>query len=89
MFVGTQQRVTINYTHYYVAMVFHNKIFHAYVIIELKAKKWTPEAAGKINKYLNYYASEVEDKYEVAEEIMAKNDNAHSVRMIDSLRKNI
>lgn len=61
MFVGTQQRVTVNNTHYYVDMVFYNKIFHAYVLIELKAKKLTPEAAGQINMYLNYYASEVND----------------------------
>lgn len=26
MFVGTQQRVTVNNTHYNVAMVFYNKI---------------------------------------------------------------
>ena len=39
MFVGTQQRVTLNNTHYYVDMVFYNKILHAYVLIELKTKK--------------------------------------------------
>ena len=61
MFVGTQQRVTINNTHYYVDMVFYNKILRAYVLIELKTTKLTPEAAGQINLYLNYYASEVND----------------------------
>ena len=61
MFVGTQQRVTINNTHYYVDMVFYNKILRAYVLIELKTTKLTPEAAGQINMYLNYYASEVND----------------------------
>lgn len=61
MFVGTQQRVTLNNTHYYVDMVFYNKILHAYVLIELKTTKLTPEAAGQINMYLNYYASEVND----------------------------
>ena len=61
MFVGTQQRVTINNTHYYVDMVFYNKILRAYVLIELKATKLTPEAAGQINMHLNYYASEVND----------------------------
>ena len=35
MFVGTQQRVTLNNTHYYVDMVFYNKILRAYVLIEL------------------------------------------------------
>ncbi len=62
MFVGTQQRVTINNTHYYVDMVFYNKILRAYVLIELKTTKLTPEAAGQINMYLNYYASEVNDQ---------------------------
>lgn len=61
MFVGTQQRVTINNTHYYVDMVFYNKILRAYVLIELKTIKLTPEAAGQINMYLNYYANEVND----------------------------
>ena len=61
MFVGTQQRVTLNNTHYYVDMVFYNKILRAYVLIELKTTKLTPEAAGQINMYLNYYVSEVND----------------------------
>ena len=61
MFVGTQQRVTLNNTHYYVDMVFYNKILRAYVLIELKTTKLPPEAAGQINMYLNYYASEVND----------------------------
>ena len=61
MFVGTQQRVTVNNTHYYVDMVFYNKILRAYVVIELKTTKLTPEAAGQINMYLNYYAAEVND----------------------------
>lgn len=61
MFVGTQQRVTVNNTHYYVDMVFYNKILRAYVLIELKTTKLTPEAAGQINMYLNYYATEVND----------------------------
>lgn len=61
MFVGTQQRVTLNNTHYYVDMVFYNKILRAYVLIELKTTKLTPEAAGQMNMYLNYYAAEVND----------------------------
>ena len=62
MFVGTQQRVTLNNTHYYVDMVFYNKILKAYVLIELKRTKFTPEAAGQLNMYLNYYATEVNDE---------------------------
>lgn len=62
MFVGTQQRVTLNNTHYYVDMVFYNKILKAYVLVELKRTKLTPEAAGQLNMYLNYYAAEVNDE---------------------------
>lgn len=66
MFVGTQQRVTLNNTHYYVDMVFYNKILRAYVLIELKAKKLAPEAVGQLNMYLNYYAAEVNDEHDNA-----------------------
>lgn len=61
MFVGTQQRVTLNNTHYYVDMVFYNKELHAYILIELKTVKLMPEAVGQLNMYLNYYASEVNE----------------------------
>lgn len=54
MFVGTQQRVTINNTHYYVDMVFYNKILRAYVLympnkeqlirqVEAVLEKWRGE----------------------------------------------
>lgn len=62
MFVGTQQRVTINNTHYYVDMVFYNKPLKSYILIELKTTKLMPEAAGQLNMYLNYYEKEVNDQ---------------------------
>lgn len=61
MFVGTQQRITINNTHYYADMVFYNKPLKSYVIIELKTTKLMPEAVGQLNMYLNYYENEVND----------------------------
>ena len=64
MFVGTQQRVTLNNTQYYVDMVFYNKILRAYVLIELKTVKLMPEADGQLNMYLNYYAAEVNDEHD-------------------------
>ena len=62
MFVGTQQRVTFSNHHYYVDMVFYNKILRSYVLIELKTTKLMPEAVGQLNMYLNYYANEVNDE---------------------------
>lgn len=61
MFVGTHQRVTFNNHHYYVDMVFYNKILRSYVLIELKTVKLMPESVGQLNMYLNYYSNEIND----------------------------
>lgn len=66
MFVGTQQRVTLNNNHYYVDMVFYNKILRSYILIELKTSKLMPEAVGQLNMYLNYYQAEVNDEIDNA-----------------------
>ncbi|QES90346.1 PDDEXK nuclease domain-containing protein [Rhizosphaericola mali] len=62
MFVGSQQRVTINNTHYYVDMVFYNKILRSYILIELKTTKLNIADGGQLNTYLNYYKTEVNDE---------------------------
>jgi len=62
MFVGSQQRITLGNTHYYVDMVFYNKILKAYVLIDLKIGNLKPENIGQMNMYVNYYANEVNDE---------------------------
>ena len=62
MFVGTQQRVTLGNTHYYVDMVFYNKILKCYVLLDLKSGQMKAEYAGQMNMYLNYYNEEINDK---------------------------
>lgn len=66
MYVGSQQRVTLGNVHYYVDMVFYNKILRSYILIELKTGKLMPEAVGQLNMYLNYYQTEINDKYDNA-----------------------
>lgn len=61
MFVGSQQRITINNTHYYVDMVFYNKILKCYILIELKTTKLKMSDGGQLNTYLNYYRTEIND----------------------------
>ena len=46
MFVGSQQRITLGNTHYYVDIVFYNKILKAYVLIDLKMGSLRPENIG-------------------------------------------
>ena len=92
MFVGTQQRVTLNNTHYYVDMVFYNKELHAYVLIELKTIKLMPEAVGQLNMYLNYYASEVnepEDNPPIGIILCTDKDNVSAEYALGGLSNNI
>ncbi len=62
MFVGSQQRITIGNIHYYVDMVFYNKILKTYVLIDLKMGSLRPENFGQMNMYLNYYEKEINDE---------------------------
>lgn len=62
MFVGSQQRITLNNTDYYVDMVFYNKYLKSYVLIDLKMNGLKAENLGQMNMYLNYYEKDVNDE---------------------------
>ena len=65
MYVGNQVRITLdNNTHYYVDLVFYNKILRSYVLIDLKMDDMKPEYAGQMNMYINYYNKEIKDEYD-------------------------
>jgi len=65
MYVGNQVRITLdNNIHYYVDLVFYNKILRAYVLIDLKMDDMKPEYVGQMNMYINYYNKEVKDEYD-------------------------
>jgi predicted nuclease of restriction endonuclease-like (RecB) superfamily len=61
MFVGSQRRITLDNVHYYVDLVFYNKILKAYVLIDLKTRKFRPGDAGQMNAYLSYFEKEVNE----------------------------
>lgn len=63
MYVGNQKRITLdNNTHYYVDLVFYNKILKSYVLIDLKMTDMKPEYVGQMNMYLNYFNREIRDE---------------------------
>ena len=65
MYVGNQVRITLdNNTHYYVDLVFYNKILRSYILIDLKTEDMKPEYAGQMNMYVNYYNTEIKDEYD-------------------------
>lgn len=59
MFVGSQQRITLNNIDYYVDMVFYNKFLKSYVLIDLKMNGLKAENLGQMNLYLNYYEQDI------------------------------
>ena len=65
MYVGNQIRITLdNNTHYYVDLVFYNKILRSYVLIDLKTDDMKPEYVGQMNMYVNYYNKEIKDEFD-------------------------
>jgi len=65
MYVGNQVRITLdNNTHYYVDLVFYNKILRSYVLIDLKTDDMKPEYVGQMNMYINYYNKEIKDEFD-------------------------
>lgn len=65
MYVGNQSRITLdNNTHYYVDLVFYNKILRSYVLIDLKIDDMKPEYVGQMNMYVNYYNNEIRDEFD-------------------------
>lgn len=65
MYVGNQVRITLdNNNHYYVDLVFYNKILRSYVLIDLKMYDIKPEYVGQMNMYVNYYNKEIKDEFD-------------------------
>lgn len=62
LFMGNQYHLNIENKHYYVDLVFYNKILNSYVLIELKAKPVDHNAIGQINMYLNYFKEHINQK---------------------------
>ena len=62
MYVGSQQRITLNNTSYYIDMVFYNKFLKSYVLIDLKMNNLKAENLGQMNLYLNYYEKVVNEE---------------------------
>lgn len=57
-FIGSQHRITLNNTHYYVDLVFYHRILKCFVLIDLKLGKVNHQNIGQMNLYLNYFKEE-------------------------------
>ena len=58
-FVGRQVRLTFSEEHYYVDLVFYNRLLKSFVLIDLKRGKLKHQDIGQMQMYVNYYDREV------------------------------
>ena len=54
-FVGRQQRFTFDAKHFYVDLVFYNRLLKCFVLIDLKIGELTHQDLGQMQMYVNYY----------------------------------
>lgn len=55
LFVGRQQRITIEDEYFYVDLVFYNRLLQCFVLIDLKIGKLKHQDLGQMQMYVNYY----------------------------------
>jgi predicted nuclease of restriction endonuclease-like (RecB) superfamily len=58
-FVGRQYQLIVSDNEYYLDLLFYHLQLRSYVVIELKAGKFKPEYAGKLNFYLSAVDSQL------------------------------
>lgn len=61
-FVARQKRLTLDGDHFYVDLVFYNRLLRAFVLVDLKLGKLTHQDLGQMQMYVNYF-----DRYQRAE----------------------
>jgi predicted nuclease of restriction endonuclease-like (RecB) superfamily len=54
-FVGRQKRLTVEGDHFYVDLVFYNRLLRCFVLIDLKLGKLTHQDLGQMQMYVNYF----------------------------------
>lgn len=59
LFEARQKRFTFDEKHFYVDLVFYNRLLQCYVLIDLKSEELSHQDLGQMQMYVNYY-----DRYE-------------------------
>lgn len=63
-FVARQKRITIDGDHFYIDLVFYNRLLRCFVLIDLKIGKLTHQDIGQMQLYTNYYSRELLEEWE-------------------------
>tara|TARA_R110002050_G_scaffold109799_4_gene221512 strand:- start:9309 stop:10409 length:1101 start_codon:yes stop_codon:yes gene_type:complete len=63
-FVARQKRISSGSDHFYIDLVFYNRLLRSFVIIDLKIGKLKHQDIGQMQMYINYYDREVKTESE-------------------------
>jgi len=63
-FVARQKRITIDGDHFYIDLVFYNRLLRCFVLIDLKIGKLTHQDIGQMQLYTNFYTRELLEEWE-------------------------
>ena len=58
-FMGRQQRITLDGEHFFIDLVFYNRLTRCFVLLDLKVGKLTHQDLGQMQMYVNYYQREL------------------------------
>ncbi len=64
LFEARQKRFTFNEEHFYVDLVFYNRLLQCYCLIDLKVDKLTHQDLGQMQMYVNYFDRFVRQPFE-------------------------
>ena len=64
LFEARQKRFTFDEEHFYVDLVFYNRLLQCYVLIDLKTGKLSHQDLGQMQMYVNYYDRHVKQEFE-------------------------
>jgi predicted nuclease of restriction endonuclease-like (RecB) superfamily len=59
LFEARQKRFTFDGDHYFLDLVFYNRLLRCYVVVDLKLDKLTHQDLGQMQMYVNYYDREL------------------------------
>ena len=64
LFEARQKRFTFDEQHFYVDLVFYNRLLQCYVLIDLKTDKLSHQDLGQMQMYVNYYDRYMKQEFE-------------------------
>ena len=63
-FVARQQRISFSEQHFFIDLVFYNRLLKCFVVIDLKIGEFKHQDLGQLQMYVNYYDRKVKSGLE-------------------------